>query len=129
MTTVELRLTHINVLPKKKSCKGSPVGPSGPSSLKIVFALLAEVVAVHMQLTIVYLRHLSLKELLALRGRLFGSLVQLQIDLHELFENSLVATGARTGAGTGTGIRAGPGVGLRDGARPEEGETLPGGRF
>ena len=52
----------------------------------MIFALLAEVVAVHVRFTIVYIRHLSLKGSFALLWRLAKSLVGLQVSLHESFE-------------------------------------------
>ena len=67
MVTLVLRLAHTNILAEEKSCKGSPVDPSGPSGLKMVFALLTEVIVVYMQLTIIHLQYLSIERLLALR--------------------------------------------------------------
>ena len=52
----------------------------------MIFALLAEVVVVHVRFTIVYLQHLSLKGLFALFWRLAKSLVGLKVSLHESFE-------------------------------------------
>ena len=77
---------HTNIFAEEKSCKESPVGPSGPSSFKIIFTLLTEVIAVHVQFTIIYLWYLSLKGSLALCWRLFRSLVWLQVGFYELFE-------------------------------------------
>ena len=39
----------------KKSCKKGLVGLTGPRSLKIIFALLTEVVVVYMQFIIIYI--------------------------------------------------------------------------
>ena len=39
-----------------------------------------------MQFTIIHLQYFSFNSLLGLRQRLFRSLVRLQIDFHELFE-------------------------------------------
>ena len=86
MATLVLRPVHDNVSAEEKSCKGSPFGPSGPSSLKIIFALLTEVIAVYVQITIVHLWYLSLKKLLTLHWKLSRFLVQLQVGPHELFE-------------------------------------------
>ena len=52
----------------------------------MIFALLAKVVAVHVQFTIRYIRHHSLKKSFALFWRLARSLVGLQVSLHESFE-------------------------------------------
>ena len=67
MVMLELHPAHSNIPTEKKGRKKSPVGPSGLSSLKIIFPLLTEVIAVHMQLTIIYYWYFSLKDLLALR--------------------------------------------------------------
>ena len=56
----------------------------------MIFALLAEVVAVYVRFTIVYIRHISLKRSFALFWRLARSLVRLQVSLHELFEQFIV---------------------------------------
>ena len=84
MTALVLSLLHANASTKKKSCKKSPVGPGGPSGLKIIFALLTKVVVVYVWLSKVYIQHLSLKRLLTLCWRLSRSLVWLQISLHKL---------------------------------------------
>ena len=52
----------------------------------MIFALLAEVVAVHVRFIIVYIWHVSFKGSFALLSRLARSLVGLQVSLHELFE-------------------------------------------
>ena len=88
--TLELRLSYADVPTKKGSCKGGSVCPGGPRGLKMIFALLAEVVAVHMQFTIIYIRHLSLEGSFALLWRLARSLVGLQVSLYESFEQFIV---------------------------------------
>ena len=50
----ELCLAYTKVLTEKWSYKGSPVDPGGLHGLEMIFALLTEVIAVHMQLTIIY---------------------------------------------------------------------------
>ena len=52
----------------------------------MIFTPLAKVVGVHVQFTIVYIRHLSFKGSFALISRLARSLVGLQVSLHESFE-------------------------------------------
>ena len=84
--TFELRPSYANIPTKKKSCKKGSVGPDSPRGLKMIFTLLAEVVAVHMRFTIIYIRHLSFKGLFALLWRLARHLVRLQVSLHESFE-------------------------------------------
>ena len=46
---------------EKKNCKGSPIGPGDSISLKMIFVLLPKVVAVHVQISIVYIWHFNLK--------------------------------------------------------------------
>ena len=120
-----LRPAHTNVSTEERGYKRSPVCLNGPSSLKMIFALLIKVIAVYVQFTIVHLWYFSFKRLLALRWRLSRSLVQLQVGSHVKNSSEESGAGAGTGAGTRVGIRAGtssgPGVGLRDGA----GEVLP----
>ena len=70
-----LHPAHTNVSAEEKSCKGSLIGPGGPSGLKIVFVLLTEVILVYMRLTIIHLWYLSLERSLALRWRMSRSLV------------------------------------------------------
>ena len=84
--TLELRSSYVDVCTKKKSSKRGLVGPDGPRSVKIIFTLLAEVVAVYVQFTIIYIWHLSLKGLFALLWRLARFLVGLQVSLYESFE-------------------------------------------
>ena len=84
--TFELYLSYVNISKKKKSCKWGLIGPNSPRSLKIIFTLLAEVIAVHVQFTKIYIWHLSFKMLFVLLWRLARSLVGLQVSLHELFE-------------------------------------------
>ena len=62
-----LRPAHTNIFAKERSYKRSPVGSGGFSNLKMIFALLTEMIAIYMQLTIIHLRYLSLKKLLELR--------------------------------------------------------------
>ena len=83
---LELRLSYPDIPTKKRSCKGGLVGPGSPKGLKMIFTLLAKVLAVHVQFTIIYIWHLSLKKLFALLWRLARSLVGLQISLHKSFE-------------------------------------------
>ena len=83
---LELCLLYADVLLKKESCKGDSVGLDDPRGIKIIFTLLAEVVAVHMQFTIIYIQHLSFKGLFALLWRLAKFLVGLQVSLHKSFE-------------------------------------------
>ena len=87
MTAFVLRLLYTNVSTKNKSCKESLVGLGGSNSLKIIFLLLTKMVAVHVQLIIIYIQHFSLKSLLALHQKLFRSLVRLQVSLYEWFES------------------------------------------
>ena len=47
MTMFELYLAYTNISIKKRSCKEGLVGFDGPRGLEIIFALLTEVVAVH----------------------------------------------------------------------------------
>ena len=51
----ELCLAYTNIPTEKESCKVSPIEPDSPDSLKMIFAPLTEVIAVHMGLTIIYL--------------------------------------------------------------------------
>ena len=83
---LELRLSYTNVSTKKGSCKRGSVGPGGPRSFEMIFALLAEVVAVHMRYTIIYIQHLGFKGLFALYARLAKSLVRFQVSLHKSFD-------------------------------------------
>ena len=59
---IELHLSYANVSIKKKSCKEDLVGSGDLKSLKMIFILLAEVLAVYMQFTIIYIWHFSFKE-------------------------------------------------------------------
>ena len=86
MAPLVLRPADTNIPAEEGSCEKSPVVPSGPSSLKIILALLTEVIAVHVGLTIVHLWYLGLKGSLALRWRWSRSLVRLQVGPHELSE-------------------------------------------
>ena len=81
-----LRPAHTNGPAEEKSCKKSLVDPIVPSGLKMVFALLTEVIAVHMWLIIIHLWYLSLESPLALRWSLFRSLGRFLVGLHEFFE-------------------------------------------
>ena len=101
MALLVLRLANTNILAKERSCKRSPVVPSGPSSLKMIFALLTKVIAVYVWLTIVHLWYFSLKGLLALRWRLSRSLVWLQVGLHELSEQFIGRGRSRSGNRSG----------------------------
>ena len=85
-TTLKLRLSYTDIFTKEKSCKESLVGSGSPKNLKMIFILLAEVVAVHVQFTIIYIRYLSFKGSFALFWRLTRSLVGLQVSLHKSFE-------------------------------------------
>ena len=85
MAMVKLRPAHINVLTKKKLQKSS-VGPGGPNGLKMIFIPLTELIAVHMQLTIIHFSYFSLKRLLVLYWRLSRFLVCFQVGFYELFE-------------------------------------------
>ena len=71
---------------KKGSCKGGLVGLGGPKDLKIIFTLLAEVVAVYVRFTIIYIKQLSFKRLFTLFWRLAKSLIELQVSFYESFE-------------------------------------------
>ena len=51
---LELRPVYSNALPKKKSYKKSLVGPGGPGGLEMIFALLTEVVTIHVESSIVH---------------------------------------------------------------------------
>ena len=120
MTALVLRPLYTNTLTKEKNYKGSLIGPNGPSSLKIIFALLTKVVAVHVELSIVHIRHLSLKRLLMLCWRLSRFLVWLQVGLHKLSKQFIGRrqSGGRSGnwSGNQSKNKAGPGVRLWDGA-------------
>ena len=83
---LELYLIYTNIPIEKKSCKRNLVDFGGPNGLKMIFILLTKVVAVHMQLIIIYFWYFSHKGLLVLCQKLFWSLIQLQVSLHELFE-------------------------------------------
>ena len=89
----------------------------------MIFALLTEVIAVHVQLIIVYLWYLSLKGLLMLYWRLFRFLIRLQVGLHEFFEQFIGREKSRSGnrSGNQSKNQLGPWVGLQDGT----GEVLP----
>ena len=91
------RLSYIKAPTKKQSYKRSPVGPGGPGSLKMIFAWLIEVIAVHMQLIIIHFLYLRLKGLFTLRRGLCKSLVQLQVSPHELFEQFIRRRQSRSG--------------------------------
>ena len=65
-TMLKLCPSYADVPAKKRSCKGGPVGSGSLKSLKMIFTLLAEVVAVHVRFIIIYIWHLSLKGLFAL---------------------------------------------------------------
>ena len=52
---LKLYLVHTKVPPEKKNRKKSRVGPGGSSSLKMIFAILTEVIAVYVQFTIIHL--------------------------------------------------------------------------
>ena len=80
----ELCLAYTNIPTEKKSYKKSLIEPDSPGSLEIIFALLIEVIAVHIKLTIIYLWYFSLKGLFAFR--LSRSLVCLQVGPHKFFE-------------------------------------------
>ena len=103
MATLVLRPVHTNVPVEESSYKGSPVGPRGPSSLKMVFALLTEVIAVHMRLIIIYLRYLSLERSLTLCWKLSRPLVQLQVGLYEFFEQFIGRGRSRSQSGNQSG--------------------------
>ena len=92
----ELCPVHTNIPMKKRSCKRSLVGPDGFGVLEIIFALLTEVITVHMQLIILYLWYLSLKGLFALCWRLSRYLVCLQVGLHKFFEQFIGSNQSRT---------------------------------
>lgn len=63
---LKLLLAHANVFIRKKHCKRVLIGSGGSSSLKIVFILLAEVVAFYIKFIIIYIWNLDLKRLLVL---------------------------------------------------------------
>ena len=86
MATFVPRLAHTNIPWKEKSCKESLIGTDGPDGLEIIFALLTEVVAIHVRFFIVHIWYFSLEGSLALRWRPTRSWVQLQVGPHELFE-------------------------------------------
>ena len=123
MTILVLCPAHTHAPVEEQSCKGSPVWLSGPSSLKMIFALMTKVIAVYVWLTIVHLWYLSLKGLLTLRWRRFRSLVQLQIGSHKLSEQFIRE--GRAGAGTGVEIRVGTSLGPEVGLRDKAVEVLP----
>ena len=52
----------------------------------MIFILLAEVVAVYVRFTIIYIQYFSFKRLFALIWKLARFLVGLQVSLHESFE-------------------------------------------
>ena len=52
---LELYPLYANVFTKKRSYKEGAISLSGLRDLKIIFALLTEVVAVHVQFTIIYI--------------------------------------------------------------------------
>ena len=79
----------------------------------MIFALLTEVIAVHVRLTIVHLWYLSLKGLFALLRRLSRSLVRLQVGLHEFFEQFLGSDRSGSRSGNRSGIQSGNQFGAR----------------
>ena len=99
LPTLVLRPAHTNIPAEEKNCKESPVGSSGLSVLKMVFALLTEMIAVYMRLTIIHLRYFSLERSLALRWRLFKSLIRLYVGLYEFFEQFI--SGGQSGSWSG----------------------------
>ena len=86
MATLKLYLAYIKILMEKESCKKCSIGLGSPGNLKIIFALLTEVVEIYVQFIIIHFQYLSLKMLLALCQRLSKSLVLLQVGFHKLFE-------------------------------------------
>ena len=64
--TFELRPVYTNTPTKQKSYKKSLVGFDGPNCLKIIFALLIELVAVYGRFSIIYIWHFGFKGLLTL---------------------------------------------------------------
>ena len=75
----------------------------------MLFTLLAEVVVVHVQFTIIYIRHLSFKGLFAFFWRLTRSLIRFQVSFYELFEQFIDREWSESRS-------------LRDGARETEPE-------
>ena len=110
----ELCPAHTKILTEKKSCKRSPVGPGGPGSLKVIFALLTEGIAVHMRLIIIYLWYFSLKGLFALCWQLSRSLVQLQVSFYEFFEQFIGRDRSGKRNRNRSGNQSGNQIGARD---------------
>ena len=103
---------HTNVPTEKGSYKGSPIELGSPDGLKIIFAQLTEVIAVHMGLTIIYFCYFSLKDLFALR--LFKSLVRLQVGLHKLFEQFIESDRSESRSGNRSRNLSGNQIGAQD---------------
>ena len=112
---------YTNVHTEKRSCKGNRVSPGGPNGFKIIFALLIEVIAVYIQLIIIYLRYFSLKGSLALRQWLSRSLVCLQVGLHKLLE--LIIGSRQSKSWSGNRSRSWSGVTRRSRAWRKRGTT------
>ena len=104
---------------EKESCKESLIEPGSSDGLEKIFALLTEVIAVHMGLTIIYLWYLSLKVLFALR--LSKSLVRLQIGLHEFLEQFLKSDRSESRSGNRSENQSGNQIGARGRATRERG--------
>ena len=104
--TLELYPVRTNIFTKKRSYKKSLVGPNNPSSLKIIFVLLAKVVVVYIQITIIHIQHFSPKKWLALCQRLSKSLVWLQVGLHELFGQFIDSIRSKSQSGTQSKTRS-----------------------
>ena len=77
----------------------------------MIFALLTEVIAVHMGLIIINLWNLSLKVSFALQ--LSRSLVRLQVGLHKFFEQFLGSDRSGSRSGNRSGIQSGNQFGAR----------------
>ena len=84
----------------------------------MILALLTEVIAVHMWLTIIYLYYFSFKGLFALRRRLSRFLVCLQVGFYKFFEQFIGSnrsgSRSRSRSGNQSGNHSGNQIGARD---------------
>ena len=101
--TFELLPSDTNIRTKKTSCKRGLIGPSGLKSLKIILALLIEVVTIYVWLTKIYIWYLSFKKLFMLHWRLARSLVRLQVSFYELFEQFIRNRQSKSKSGNQSG--------------------------
>ena len=56
MLPLVLLPTEVDVVPKKRCCKGDAVGTHGPGGGKVILTLLTEVIAFHVGLTTIDVR-------------------------------------------------------------------------